>query len=172
MGYENSSIKEALHPICSKLSHLPAPCFQLDGEWTWGISPPPSIVPFPQRAQLWIQARWMQWGSTSSQGESPGPCPQQQEGELGVLDPQAPGSICTCTQIALTDQMAPHKTTCSHQQCSKHFLLETCFLSGTCRWFPFPTCKFSKIHLLNWLLCNLHMLRSDCEYLKLATFLK
>lgn len=115
-----------------------------------------------------IQAGWVQGVSTSCRGV-PRAWSWEQERQLRVLDPR---SICTCTQIALAAQMASYKTTCSHQQCSKHFLLETCFLSGTCRWFPSPTCKFSKIHLLNWLLCNLHMLRFDCEYLKLAIFLK
>lgn len=131
----------------------------------------PALCHSHKELRCGIQARWLQRISTSSQGEFPRPCPEDQERELGVLDPRAPGSICTRTQIALADQMASYKTTCSHQQCSKHFLLETRFLSGTCRWFPSPTCKFSKIHL-NWLLCNLHMLRFDCEYLKLAIFLK
>lgn len=156
-------------PSASSPPAIPPTCTLLAAGWRMDLGESlllPALCHSHKELGCGIQACWMQCISTSSQGQS---C---EERELGLLDPPAPRSICTHTQIALNDQMASYKTTCSHQQCSKHFLLETCFLSGTCRWFPSLTCKFSKIHLLNWLLCNLHMLRFDCEYLKLAIFLK
>lgn len=171
VGYENLSIREAQHPMCPEPSchdtHL-HPAFSCMKNELEELLLLPALCHCHRELSWGIQAGWGR-GSAHPPRESPGPCPEEQERQLGVLDPR---SICTCTQIALAGQMASYKTTCSHQQCSKHFLLETCFLSGTCRWFPSPTCKFSKIHLLNWLLCNLHMLRFDCEYLKLAIFLK
>lgn len=56
MGYENLSIGEAHHPICPKPSRHPTylhPAFSWMENGTWGISPPSSIVPLPQRAQMW-----------------------------------------------------------------------------------------------------------------------
>lgn len=56
MGYENLLIREAHHPICPEPSchHTYLhPAFSWMEDGTRGISPPPSIVPFPHRAQLW-----------------------------------------------------------------------------------------------------------------------